>query len=66
MDQVIGWFLEYGYWILIGGLFLEFLFLPFPGATVMTVAPGNGKNRNSKNNPPIKIQYPYSKNQPMT
>lgn len=38
MDQVIGWFLEYGYWILVGGLFLEFLFLPFPGATVMTVA----------------------------
>lgn len=35
MEQVLHWFSEYGYWILLVGLFLEYLFLPFPGATVM-------------------------------
>lgn len=38
MDQVIGWFNEYGYWILFMGLFLEFLFMPFPGGTVMAIS----------------------------
>lgn len=38
MEQIIEWFTQYGYWILFIGLFLEFLFLPFPGGTVMTVS----------------------------
>ncbi|MDY0395095.1 hypothetical protein RWE15_12525 [Virgibacillus halophilus] len=35
MDQIISWFADYGYSILFFGLLLEFLFLPFPGGTVM-------------------------------
>lgn len=35
MDQIISWFADYGYGILFFGLLLEFLFLPFPGGTVM-------------------------------
>lgn len=35
MDQVVMWFSEYGYFVLAVGLFMEFLFLPFPGGTVM-------------------------------
>lgn len=38
MEQIIAWFTEYGYWILFVGLFLEFLFLPFPGGFVMAVS----------------------------
>lgn len=38
MEQIVYWFSEYGYWILFVGLLLEFLFLPFPGATVMGYA----------------------------
>jgi len=38
MDQVVDWFHAYGYWILFIGLFLEFLFLPFPGGTVMAIS----------------------------
>ncbi len=35
MEQVVSWVSEYGYWILFVGLFLEMLFLPFPGGTTM-------------------------------
>ncbi|TQS76305.1 DedA family protein [Ornithinibacillus gellani] len=35
MEDIVVWFAEYGYFVLGFGLFMEFLFLPFPGGTVM-------------------------------
>lgn len=38
MEHILDWFTQYGYLILFIGLYLEFLFLPFPGGTVMAVS----------------------------
>lgn len=38
MVQILNWFTEYGYLILFAGLFLELLFLPFPGSSVMIIS----------------------------
>lgn len=38
MIQILNWFSEYGYLILFVGLFLELLFLPFPGSSVMIIS----------------------------